>query len=97
MKKIRIGCGSGGCTYERLEPTEELLKKGDIDYLVFECLAERTIADAQMEKLRDPNMGYNPQLEERMRRFMALALEKKTKIISNMGGCQHSGCRRQDP
>ena len=91
MKKIRIGCGSGGCTYERLEPTEELLKKGDIDYLVFECLAERTIADAQMEKLRDPNMGYNPQLEERMRRFMALALEKKTKIISNMGAANTPG------
>ena len=91
MKKIRIGCGSGGCTYERLEPTEELLKKGDIDYLVFECLVERTIADAQMEKLRDPNMGYNPQLEERMRRFMALALEKKTKIISNMGAANTPG------
>lgn len=85
MKRVRIGCGSGGCSYERLEPTAELLEKGNIDYLVFECLAERTIADAQQEKIKDPNRGYNPQLEIRMRKFLKLAREHGTKIISNMG------------
>ena len=48
MKKIRISCASGGCTYERMEPAIEVLEKGDLDYIVFECLAERTIANAQM-------------------------------------------------
>lgn len=54
MKKIRIGCGSGGCSYERLEPAIELVEKGNIDYLIFECLAERTIAEAQRKKIDDP-------------------------------------------
>lgn len=85
MKKIRIGCGAGGCTYERMEPAVELLEKGNLDYLVFECLAERTIAAAQKEKLLNPAKGYNPMLEARMRRLLGLAVDKGTKIISNMG------------
>ena len=39
----------------------------EIDYLVFECLAERTIALAQQERQRDPARGYDPFLEARMR------------------------------
>ena len=39
MKKIRIGCGAG-CSYDRVEPAVELVLKGNLDYLVFECLAE---------------------------------------------------------
>lgn len=85
-KKIRIGCGSGGCTWERLEPTIELLEKGRLDYLVFECLAERTIAAAQKEKLKNPAKGYNPMLEERMRKVLPLAMANSVKIVSNMGG-----------
>ncbi len=91
MKKVRIGCGSGGCTYERMEPAVELLEKGELDYLVFECLAERTIANAQKEKMRDPAKGYNPMLEERMRVILPLALAKGTKIISNMGAANTPG------
>lgn len=86
LKAIRIGCGSGGCTYERMEPAVELAKTGRIDYLVFECLAERTIADAQRQKLKNPQRGYNPMLQERMEVFLPLMQEKKFKIISNMGG-----------
>lgn len=86
MKTIRIACASGGCTYERLEPAIEVLEKGNLDYIVFECLAERTIANAQMEKLKDPTKGYNPMLEERMRALLPLMRENKVKLISNMGG-----------
>ena len=60
MKKIRIGCGSGGCAFERLEPAIELVEKGKIDYLIFECLSERTIAEAQRQKQKNPEKGYNP-------------------------------------
>ncbi len=37
MKKIRIGAGAG-CCKDRIEPVEELLAKGRLDYLVFETL-----------------------------------------------------------
>lgn len=50
MKKIRIGSGAG-YSGDRIEPAIELAEKGDIQYLVFECLAERTIALAQQAKM----------------------------------------------
>jgi len=84
MKKIRIGSGAGYAG-DRLEPALELIEKGDIDYLSFECLAERTIAIAQQEKLKDPDKGYNGLLEYRMDKVLPLAWDKKVKVITNMG------------
>lgn len=84
MKKIRIGSGAGYAG-DRLEPALELIEKGNINYISFECLAERTIAIAQMAKLKDPNKGYNDLLSYRMEKAIPLAWEKKVKIISNMG------------
>ena len=86
MKTIRIGVGSGGCSYERMEPAVELAEKGNIDYLVFECLSERTMADAQSEKMADPSKGYNSMLHERMSCFIPLMTKYGFKIVSNMGG-----------
>lgn len=94
MKTIRIGCGSGGCSIERIEPAVELLEKGALHYLVFECLAERTIAAAQKEKLLCPDKGYNPMLEERMRRLLPLAVDRGVRIISNMGAANTPGAVR---
>lgn len=94
MKKIRIGVGSGGCSYERLEPAMDLIEYGNLDYLIFECLAERTIAEAQREKLLDPESGYNPMLEIRMHKMLKRAKEKNIKIVSNMGGANTSAAMR---
>ena len=58
MKKVRIGSGAGYAG-DRIEPAIDLMLNGNIDYIVFECLAERTIAIAQQEKLKDPDKGYN--------------------------------------
>ena len=83
-ESIRIGTGAG-YSGDRIEPAVDLAKKGNLDYLIFECLAERTIALAQMRKTKDPNSGYDPLLEERMRACLAICKEKGIKIISNMG------------
>ena len=85
MKSIRIGTGAGGCTFERLEPCADLVERGNLDYLVFECLSERTLASAQKEKLQNKELGYNPMLEVRMRRFLKPCVEQGIKIVSNMG------------
>ncbi|WMM25369.1 acyclic terpene utilization AtuA family protein [Tissierella sp. MB52-C2] len=89
MKKIRIGCGAG-CSFDRLEPAIELVEKGDIDYIVFECLAERTIANNQQQKLKDPSKGYTPMLEPRMRGILKQAKENEVKIVTNMGAANPS-------
>ena len=65
MNTVRIGAGAG-YSGDRIDPAVELAEKGDISYLVFECLAERTIAIAQKARLLDPNAGFDPLLEERM-------------------------------
>jgi hypothetical protein len=49
-KILRLGAGAGYAG-DRIPPAVALAEKGQLDYLVFECLAERTIALAQLEKL----------------------------------------------
>ncbi len=84
MKTIRIGSGAGYAG-DRLEPALELMEKGGIDYISFECLAERTIAIAQQARLKDPAKGYNALLEYRMEKVIPLAGRHKVKVITNMG------------
>jgi len=84
MKTLRIG-GGAGYSGDRIEPAVELAAKGGIDYLVFECLAERTIAIAQQAKLRDPAAGYDPLLEARMRAVLPLCARNRIRIVTNMG------------
>jgi hypothetical protein len=82
--KIRIGCGAG-FSGDRLEPAVVLAEKGELDYLVLECLAERTIALAQKRKLHDPTTGYDPLLERRMELLLPILAAKKVRLITNMG------------
>lgn len=84
MKKIRIGSGAG-YSGDRIEPAVELAEKGNIQYLCFECLAERTIAIAQQAKLKDPNAGYDPLLAARMEAVLGVCKKNNVKIITNMG------------
>lgn len=84
MNTVRIGSGAG-YSGDRIDPAVELAEKGDIAYLVFECLAERTIAIAQKARLLDPASGYDPLLEERMRAVLPICARNRIRIISNMG------------
>jgi hypothetical protein len=79
-----MGAGAG-YSGDRIEPAIELAEKGELQYLVFECLAERTIALAQQAKLRDPASGYDPLLPERLRAVLPLCYAKGIRIITNMG------------
>jgi hypothetical protein len=84
MKTVRIGCGAG-YSGDRIEPAIELAAKGSLQYLVFECLAERTIALAQKARLANPDAGFDPLLEERMEAVLPLCVRGGVRIISNMG------------
>src|SRR3989344_1826030 len=88
MNTLRIGSGAG-YSGDRIEPAVELAEHGDLDYLVFECLAERTIALAQQARISDPQGGYDPLLSERMRRVLPFVGEqagrRRLRVITNMG------------
>jgi len=83
-RPFRIGCGAG-YSGDRIEPAVELVDRGELDALVFECLAERTIALAQQAKAADANAGFDPRLDERMEAVLATACLRGIRIITNMG------------
>ena len=80
MKKIRIGSGAGYAG-DRIEPAVELMEKGNLDYIIFECLAERTVAIGQQDKEKDPSKGYNQLLDYRMEKILPLMAKNKEKSL----------------
>lgn len=83
-RSIRIGCGAGQSD-DRIPPAVELARHGELDYLVFECLAERTIGRETLSRMHDPDKGYAPSLHERLRATLPIVLEKGIRVVSNMG------------
>ena len=51
-RTLRIGAGASYAG-DRIEPATELVANGKLDYIVYETLAERTVALAQIERLKD--------------------------------------------
>ena len=98
MKTLRIGSGAG-YSGDRIEPAVELAEHGELDYLIFECLAERTIALAQQARLSDPDAGYDPLLSERMRRVLPFvgrtAGSRRLRVITNMGAANPLAAARE--
>src|SRR2546422_9737545 len=81
---IRIGEGAG-YSGAWLEPAVDLAARGALDYLLFECLAERTIALAQLARLVDPAGGYDPYLVRRMEAVLGPCRAGGTRILTNAG------------
>ena len=81
---LRIGAGAGYAG-DRVQPALELAEKGQLDYLVFECLAERTIALAQLERSKHSDLGFDPLLKKRMQAVLAPCIRQGIRIITNMG------------
>jgi len=94
MRTIRIGSGAG-YSGDRIEPAVELAEKGNIQYLVFECLGERTVALAQQARMKNPEDGYDPLLEERMRAVLPVCASRTIKIVTNMGAANPLGAARK--
>jgi hypothetical protein len=81
---VRIGCGAG-YSGDRIEPAVELAEHGQLHYLVFECLAERTMAIAQQAKARSATDGYDALLLDRMAAVLPKCVEGGVRILTNMG------------
>ena len=82
--RVRIGSGAGFAG-DRLEPAVVLAEQGALDYLALECLAERTIALAQLRKRRNPADGYDPLLKRRMEALLPVLKRRGVRLISNFG------------
>lgn len=84
MKTFRIGSGAG-YSGDRIDPAQDLAERGKLDALVFECLAERTIALAQLRRIKDPEQGYDPLLRQRLQAVLPACVSQGVTIITNMG------------
>jgi len=84
MQAFRIGSGAG-YSGDRIDPARDLAERGALNALVFECLAERTIALAQLRRSLDPGVGYDPLLEERLHAVLPACVAQGTTLITNMG------------
>jgi hypothetical protein len=91
--RLRIGCGAGfwGDT-ETAAP--QLLAAGELDYLVFDYLAEITMSIMAAARLRNPQAGYATDFVTRvMKPCMRDALSRKVRIVTNAGGVNPLACR----
>ena len=84
IRPYRIGAGAGYAG-DRIDPALDLAERGGLDALVFECLAERTIALAQLRRAANPQQGYDPLLAERLRAVLPACLKRGITVITNMG------------
>jgi hypothetical protein len=91
-KKIRIGCASGFYGDSQLA-ARQLVDKGDIDYLVFDYLAEVTMAILAKQYAKSDQMGYAIDfVTVAMRDVLADCAAKGIKVVANAGGVNVPGC-----
>lgn len=71
-----------------------LIRRGLPAALFFECLAERTIALAQIEKRRDPDAGYEPMLERLLEPILVDCARAGIPILGNFGAANPMAAAR---
>ena len=91
--------GAAGFAGDRTDaagPLVEALAKADGPrFLMFETLAERTLALSQLERRRDPARGYNPALERFVAPILARCLAENIRIVGNFGAANPPAAARR--
>jgi hypothetical protein len=91
---LRIGCAAGfsGDRTDAAGPVvDALVAAGGPAVLIFETLAERTLALAQLARRQDPAAGYEPLLDAMLAPVLARCLAHGVRIVSNFGAAHPRG------
>jgi hypothetical protein len=94
---LRVGCAAGfsGDRTDAAGPVvDALAAAGGPAVLIFETLAERTLALAQLARRHDPESGYEPLLDDLVRPVLARCLAAGIRIVSNFGAANPDGAAR---
>lgn len=93
-KIVRIGGASGYWGDTAVGPFQ-LVQYGEVDYLIFDYLAEITMSILAKAQSRDPDQGYAIDFITRvMQPLIKPIREKNIKVIANAGGVNLQACRR---
>jgi hypothetical protein len=90
MVRIANGQGFWG---DSLEAPVEQVRRGPLDYLTLDYLAEVTMSILQKQRSRDPRAGYARDFVEMIARVLPDLVEKKIRVIANAGGVNPAACR----
>jgi len=100
---LLIGCAAGfsGDRTDAAGPVVDTLIErlaqgpcGQRAFLIFETLAERTLALAQLRRRADPEAGYEPLLDAMLRPVLARCLLHGIRIVSNFGAANPRAAAR---
>ena len=95
---LRVGCAAGfsGDRTDAAAPVvAALIAAGGPAVLIFETLAERTLALAQLARRSHPERGYEPLLDDLLRPVLADCLAARIRIVSNFGAANPEGAARR--
>jgi len=91
-KMIRIASGQGFWGDLLTAPAEQV-RRGPIDYLMLDYLAEVTMSIMQKQRARDPSEGYARDFIPMMGDILPDCVENQIRVIANAGGVNVEGCR----
>src|SRR6059058_225302 len=89
---IRIA-NAQGFWGDSLEAPLEQVRRGPIDYLTLDYLAEVTMSILQKQRARDPRAGYARDFISIIEQGARDLVDRRVKVVANAGGVNPLGCR----
>ncbi len=92
-KIVRIGCGAGFWG-DSPEGPAQIVRSGNVDYLVMDYLAEITMSILARMKAKRPELGYAADFITMVMKPLAREIaEKRIRVVTNAGGVNPEACR----
>jgi hypothetical protein len=90
-RRVRIG-GASGAWGDSSVAVPQLLARGNVDYLVFDYLAELTMAIMAAIRARNPDAGYATDFVDAIAASLGAILRRGVRVVANAGGVNPAGC-----